>query len=249
MSEPEEPGGRRSRGYQTPPVEHRFRKGVSGNPNGRPRKTRALVSTKVDGKPAVGFEDRVKAMAIEEAYRLVVVREGDRTERVPAIQAILRSVAVSAAKGNVRSQQLFVSLVSGAEADRRVATMELLKAAIDYKEYWGPILEQRARTGMTGPEPIPHPDDIIIDMATGAVTIDGPVLEGQKRAQDQLRERRIEFVGDLMELEMRLEADPTNPELRAMKKELKKVVDWLRADCLKHALRRGKLPCEDTGDQ
>ena len=119
------------RGYQTPPVEHRFRKGVSGNPNGRPPKTPALVSTKVDGKPAVGFEDRVKAMAIEEAYRLVVVREGDRTERLPAIQAILRSVAVSAAKGNVRSQQLFVSLVSGAEADRRVATMELLKAAID----------------------------------------------------------------------------------------------------------------------
>jgi len=131
MSEPEEPGGRRSRGYRSPPVEHRFRKGVSGNPNGRPRKTPALVSTKVDGKPSVGFEDRVKAMAIEEAYRLVVVREGDRTERLPAIQAILRSVAVSAAKGNARSQQLFVTILSGAEADRRVATMELLKAAMD----------------------------------------------------------------------------------------------------------------------
>jgi hypothetical protein len=70
-------------------------------------------------------------MAIEEAYRPVVVREGDRTETLPAIQAVLRRVAVSAAKGDVRSQQLFVSLVSGAEADRRVATMELLKDAID----------------------------------------------------------------------------------------------------------------------
>jgi hypothetical protein len=127
--------------------------------------------------------------------------------------------------------------------------MELLKAAIDYKEYWGPILAERARTGMTGPEPIPHPDDVIIDMATGAVTIDGPVLEEQKRAQDQLRERRVEFEGDLMEVEMRLETDPTNAELRAAKKATKKVVDWLRADCLKHALRRGKLPDEDTGDQ
>jgi hypothetical protein len=89
------------------------------------------VSTKVDGKPGVGFEDRVKALAIEEAYRLVVVREGDRTETLPAIQAILRSVSVSAAKGNVRSQQLILSLVSGAEADRRVAAMGLLKAAVD----------------------------------------------------------------------------------------------------------------------
>jgi hypothetical protein len=127
--------------------------------------------------------------------------------------------------------------------------MELLKAAIDYKEYWGPIVEQRARTGMTGPEPIPHPDDIIIDMATGTVTIDGPVLEEQKRAQDQIRERRVEFVHDLMEVEMRLEADPANAELRAMKKELKKVFDWLRADSLKNALRRGKLPDRDPGDQ
>jgi hypothetical protein len=98
-------------------------------------------------------------------------------------------------------------------------------------------------------EPIPHPDDIIIDMATGAVTIDGPVLEEQKRAQDQICERRVEFLRDLMEVEMRLETDPTNAELRARKKELKKVVDWFRADCLKHALRRGKLPDEDTGDQ
>jgi hypothetical protein len=65
----------------------------------------------------------------------------------------LRSVAVSAAKGNVRSHQLFVSLLCGAAADRRMATMEVLK------------------------------------------------------------------------------------------------VDWLRADSLKHALRRGKLLNKDTGDQ
>ena len=125
----------------------------------------------------------------------------------------------------------------------------LLKVAVDYKEYWGPILQQRARTGTTAPEPMLHPDDIIIDMATGAVTIDGPVLEEQKRAQDQICERRVEFLRDLMEVEMRLETDPTNAELRARKKELKKVFDWLRAGRLKHALRRGKLPDEDTGDQ
>jgi hypothetical protein len=54
----------------------------------------------------------------------------------------------------------------------------------------------------------------------------------------------VEFERDLMEVEMRLETDPMNAELRAMKKALKKVVDWLRDDCLKHALRRGKLPDE-----
>jgi hypothetical protein len=34
-----------------------------------------------------------------------------------------------------------------------------------------------------------------------------------------------------------------------MKKALQNVVDWLRADSLKNALRRGKFPDEDTGDQ
>jgi hypothetical protein len=57
------------RRYRNPPIEHRFRKGVSGNPRGRPRKIRALVSTKIGGQPGIGFEDRIKSLTIEEAYR------------------------------------------------------------------------------------------------------------------------------------------------------------------------------------
>jgi hypothetical protein len=60
-----------SRRYRNPPVEHRFRKGVSGNPRGRPPKTRALVSTKIGGQPGIGFEDRIKSLAIQEAYRII----------------------------------------------------------------------------------------------------------------------------------------------------------------------------------
>jgi hypothetical protein len=41
---------------------------------------------------------------------------------------------VAAANGNIRAQQNYVSLLIGAEADRRVASTQLLKAAIDYKE-------------------------------------------------------------------------------------------------------------------
>src|ERR1700731_3425253 len=105
-----------TRSYRNPPIEHRFRKGVSGNTKGRPRKNRALVSTKVDGRPGMGFEDRIKSLAIEEAYRLITIREGDRTERIPVIQAILRKVAVAAANGNTRAQQNYLNLLIGAEA-------------------------------------------------------------------------------------------------------------------------------------
>src|ERR1700720_1304969 len=122
MSDRDDPA---TRSYRNPPIEHRFRKGASGNPKGRPRKKRAFVSTKVDGQPGIGFEDRIKSLAIEEAYRLITIREGDREEGVPVTQAILRKVAVAAANGNTRAQQNYLNLLIGAEADRRVATMEL----------------------------------------------------------------------------------------------------------------------------
>ena len=142
MSDRDDPA---TRSYRNPPIEHRFRKGVSGNPTGRPRKNRALVSTKVDGRPGIGFEDRIKSLAIKEAYRIITIREGDRTERIPVIQAILRKVAVAAANGNIRAQQNYLNLLTGAEADRRMATMELLKTAVDHKEHWHDVLEERAR--------------------------------------------------------------------------------------------------------
>ena len=83
------------RKYRNPPIEHRFRKGVSGNPRGRPRKTPktpAFVTTKVDGLPGIGPEDPIKSLAIKEAYRLVTVREG---ERVKGSRSFRRSCARS----------------------------------------------------------------------------------------------------------------------------------------------------------
>ena len=175
------------RRYRNPPSEHRFRKGVSGNPKGRPRKIGALVATKIGGKPGIGFEDPIKSLAIEEAYRIITIREGDRVERIPVIKAILRKVAVAAANGNTRAQQTYLNLLIGAEADRRMATMELFTSAVEYKEHWGRVLTERARSGATGPEPIPHPDDVIIDSKTGEVRFDGPVSEQQWMAQEWLR--------------------------------------------------------------
>jgi hypothetical protein len=238
MTDSDDPAEETPRRYRNPPVEHRFRKGVSGNPRGRPRKSRALVSTKIGGQPGIGFEDRVKSLAIEEAYRSIKIREGDRVEKVPVIQAILRKVAVAAANGNTRAQQTYLNLLIGAEADRRVATMEMLKTAVEYKENWGPVLAARARNGTTGPVPVPHPDDVIIDFETGEVRFDGPVDEEQKAAQEWLRANLLEFVRRLRQINEQLESDPKNSELRKEQRELAKIVDWLRDDEMKQAMKR-----------
>jgi hypothetical protein len=62
-------------GYSRPPAQRRFRKGVSGNPGGR---------------PAGSSIARAKALVLKEVYRRVTVREGDKVFRMPALQAVLR---------------------------------------------------------------------------------------------------------------------------------------------------------------
>jgi hypothetical protein len=237
MIDSDGPAEETPRRYRNPPIEHRFRKGVSGNPRGRPRKIRALVSTKIGGQPGIGFEDRIKSLAIEEAYRLITIREGDRTERIPVIQAILRKVAVAAANGNIRAQQNYLNLLIGAEADRRVATMELLKIAIDYKKHWHHVLAERARKGTTGPEPVPHPDDVIIDYDTGKIRIDGPVMEEQKEAQNRLRTMWPHMEESLKEINEEIESNPNDLTLRKTQKRMTKIVNWLRDDALKRRMR------------
>jgi hypothetical protein len=238
MSDKEDPT---TRSYRNPPIEHRFRKGVSGNTKGRPRKKRAFVSTKVDGQPGIGFEDRIKSLAIEEAYRLITIREGDRVERIPVIQAILRKVAVAAANGNIRAQQNYLNLLIGAEADRRVANTELLKIAVDYKEHWHHVLAERARKGTTGPEPVPHPDEVIIDYETGEIRIDGPVMEEQKEAQNRLRAMSSDVEQSLKEINEEIESNPNDLSLRKQRKTMTKIVNWLRDDALKRRMRDARI--------
>jgi hypothetical protein len=47
-------------------------------------------------------------------------------------------------------------------------------------------LQRRARTGETGPEPVPDPHEVIINRRTGDVIINGSVLLEEKQAMDAL---------------------------------------------------------------
>jgi hypothetical protein len=128
--------------------------------------------------------------------------------------------------------------------------MEMLRTAVDYKEHWHHVLAQRARDGTTGPEPVTHPDDVIIDYKTGHVRIDGPVLEEQKAAWDQLLAMWPELERNLMEINEQIESDPKNSSLRKQKKELTTIVSSLRDDALKRRVRDAlRKPPTRTADR
>lgn len=115
-------------GYGEPPAEHRFPKGRSGNPKGRPRGAKGKTS----GVPSLK-EERLKQIVLEEAYRTITVRDGERAVTVPMAQAVIRSLAVNAAKGQHRAQRLFAELLAGTETANRRLHDEWLNAAMSYK--------------------------------------------------------------------------------------------------------------------
>ena len=154
-------------GYGKPPKQSRFKPGQSGNPKGRPKGSR-------NRKPALN-EERLKDIILEEAYRTISVNDGDRRVTLPMAQAIVRTLALNAAKGNQRALNLFTELLSSTERDNKQLHDEWLETAITYKIDWERELERRKVMGGTGPEPLPHPDDIVINMRTGQVEIKGPV--------------------------------------------------------------------------
>jgi len=210
-------------GYGKPPRETRFRPGESGNPRGRPRGAKNKV-------PRLN-EERLKSIILEEAYRTIKVRDGERSVTVPIAQAVVRSLAVNAAKGQHRAQRLFADLLSATETANKRLHDEWLATAIEYKTGWERELERRKQLGIEAPDPIPHPDDIEIDMNTGEVVVKGPFTREEKERLDFLRERKTAFEKEVAELREELAENPDHEHRTFLENEIahyKKVVGMIR---------------------
>lgn len=194
-------------GYGRPPVVSRFKPGQSGNPKGRPRGSK-------NKRPALN-EERLKSIIIGEAYRSIVVNEGTKQVTIPMAQAVMRSIAVNAAKGQSRSQKLFTDLLAETEKADKALYDEATQAAIEYKIEWEQILAARKRLGIDAPEPIPHPDDIHINYATGLVTLHGPMDKKQKEQWQKLRMRSKAIQEEIEEFKSILH-DPAQRSIQAI---------------------------------
>jgi hypothetical protein len=179
-------------GYRKPPIASQFKPGRSGDPKGRPKDA-------PNKRPALN-EERLKGIILDEAYRAIKVTEGKRQVTIPMAQAVIRALAVNAARGQHRAQQLFAELLHETERANKALSDDYLQTAIEYKQHWEGELERCQRLGLTGPEPLPHPDDIVIDLKRGEVIVKGPMTKEEKVEWDRLRARVEECDREIEEL-------------------------------------------------
>jgi hypothetical protein len=184
----------------------------SGNPKGRPR-----GKTKPTQSPA---DERLKEIILQEAYRDIKVNDGDKQITVPMAQAIMRSLAVTAAKGNTRAQRLFAELLASTETSNKRAKDEWFETAIAYKQNWEDELLRRKHLNIIAPDPIPHPDDIIVNFHDGTVSIRGPMTKEDLTDLDLWLNRKNDNEAELRASMEDLEDPEYAPYLMFLKDEL-----------------------------
>jgi hypothetical protein len=197
-------------GYSKPPVATRFKPGHSGNPRGRPKGAK----NKCEPIQRQSLQDII----LTEAYRTIKANEGDKQVSIPMATAVMRSIALNAAKGQTRSQKLFTDLLTKTEAQKRQEYEHNGEAVANYHMFWDQIFYEHRIKGLPLPNPAPHPDDVKFDTATGQIIFTGPTTESEKVKWENLSDRLQAFEESIAELE-KLLADPKNEKIKYLIKD------------------------------
>jgi hypothetical protein len=181
-------------GYGRPPRNAQFKPGTSGNPNGRPQGAKGRVTN--------ALPDSVSRAIREEMQRTIKVTDVQGERELPTMNAIIRSLKVKALKGNVRAAETLIKVATAVEkADLRISESHL-EWMIKYKTFWEECLKSaKAKANPEKYDPLPHPDDIEIDFATGAVLIKGPMSKEERDKVLEVFEHRQFLQAGVKELD------------------------------------------------
>lgn len=174
-------------GYGNPPKWTRFRKGESGNPKGRPRKKKQNTIAVQPQSELDQFQRRV-------FDRKINLSEGGKSTEVKISEAILKSRANQALKGNSLAQRDAIRdlreleareamraeeiqrLEAEAEAEKLASNERVFDYLVDLKESRKKEWAEALAEGKEEPDfPWPHPDDILLDRSQRKYRVRGPI--------------------------------------------------------------------------
>lgn len=170
-------------GYCQPPKAHQWKKGMpSPNPYGRPPKKakQSLLATM----------DPMAAAFLEHDKRTLTKREGDSIQTIERGMAAVEALFKQGMEGNPRALKAYLDIREKAYAEERKVNEQVIGAAIEWQEKWGPRFEAAEKRGDFPPAVLPHPKDVVIT-PDGEIEIVGPVTwQHQKELEDALEHRR-----------------------------------------------------------
>ncbi|MDB5710239.1 MAG: hypothetical protein JWL96_2309 [Sphingomonas bacterium] len=144
-------------GRGKPPPAHRWSKGQSGNPAGRPPRPRPRQGSR--GDRLLGADEPTRMMILEEAYQLVTIKENGVEYEMPLSQAIWRAMGRAALSGNRQAQYRYTRIVREMEREQLAAQAALYHA-----------LEREHYRRLPGAS---FADDLVYDVTSGAVVVRG----------------------------------------------------------------------------
>lgn len=182
------------------PKDGRFRKGQSGNPKGRPRRSTSAKTSIID--------ELMRAMAKDK----ITVRDRDGTHEVTHTEAVLKARLKSAVGGSPFAQRDYLKDMQRIEAEDRQRIEEEVEFWTDVRSQRREIFARAEREGVPAPAIYPHPEDIVIDRERG-VRIVGPLnAEDQEKLEDTVGFRDLLLVQDVYDRRVWTDWDPDDPD-------------------------------------
>jgi hypothetical protein len=185
----------------------RFGPGQSGNPKGRPKRA---------PEPNLSLgEQSVHAATLRESKRLVSIRENGKTSQVTMADAIVQAQLASAAKGHPIAQRDALARIERAQYEEARALAKSHEFWERYRDDGWAAIARAKRDGTPMPNPLPHPDDIVIEPGQ-RVRFEGPCNAEEAAQYAQTCELRDALVMQYA-LDERLDGDgPTTGALLAL---------------------------------
>ena len=218
--------GKQKTGYKKPPEHSRFKKGKSGNPKGRPMGMKTLAASIP--------QYNLHSIILNEAYREVLVKEGDEYKNYSAVQIAIRNLHSKAASGDIRASQIILDLVKEAEKAKIEEYKSIILDLIEMKKRGSELIRHRLKSGKPIDDIRPHPDDIVIEESTGKAFIYALDQNKENEMRTLLLEHKKMWLQDLKiyQQKLRSTSDEEMPSLLSSiadaKKKLSKINKYLK---------------------